>query len=113
MHRSAPRSMRIALAAVAATATALVTGVLAALPAEAASTTYQAESAALSGGTAVATDHTGYTGSGFVGGYTDGNKGNANTTFTVSNSGAASRTLTLRYANGTTQTKTLSLYVNG
>ncbi|MDI1464571.1 carbohydrate-binding protein [Catellatospora sp. KI3] len=114
MHRSAPRNtLRIALATAAAAATALVTGVLAALPAEAASTTYQAESAALAGGTAVATDHTGYTGSGFVGGYTDGNKGNANTTFTVGNSGAASRTLTLRYANGTTQTKTLSLYVNG
>jgi hypothetical protein len=84
-----------------------------AFDASAATATYQAESAALSGGAAVATDHSGYTGSGFVGGYTDGNKGNAATTFTVSNSGAASRQLTLRYANGTSATMTLSLYVNG
>ena len=32
----------------------------------------------------VQTDHTGYTGSGFVGGCTDGNKGNAQATFSVS-----------------------------
>ncbi|WP_432841281.1 CBM35 domain-containing protein [Dactylosporangium sp. CA-092794] len=87
-------------------------GVLGAMPsATAATTVYQAESAALSGGAAVATDHSGYTGTGFVAGYTDGNKGNAATTFTVP--GTGSRQLTLRYANGTTATMTLSLYVNG
>jgi hypothetical protein len=84
-----------------------------ALPASAAGTTYEAESASLTGGAAVATDHTGYTGSGFVGGYIDGNKGNANTTFTVTASTAGSDTLALRYANGNGASKTLSLYVNG
>ncbi|BCJ78092.1 hypothetical protein CS0771_76360 [Catellatospora sp. IY07-71] len=113
-HRTAPRiPARTLLAAVAATAVTLTAGLLTALPAAAATTTYQAESAALAGGAVVATDHTGYTGSGFVGGFTDANKGNARTTFTVNVVGTASRTLSLRYANGTTQTKTLSLYVNG
>ncbi|GAA2382452.1 hypothetical protein Cme02nite_53640 [Catellatospora methionotrophica] len=113
-HRTAPRiPARTLLAALAAAVLTLGAGLLTALPASAATTTYQAESAARSGGTVVATDHTGYTGSGFVGGYTDGNRGNANLTFTVNVSGTANRTLTLRYANGTTATKTLSLYVNG
>jgi Pectate lyase superfamily protein/Carbohydrate binding module (family 35)/Carbohydrate binding module (family 6) len=83
------------------------------LPASAAGTTYEAESAALSGGAVVQTDHTGYTGTGFVGGYTDANKGLAKTTFTVSASSAGNVTTAVRYANGTSATMTLSLYVNG
>ncbi|TCM99319.1 carbohydrate binding protein with CBM6 domain [Paenibacillus sp. BK033] len=79
----------------------------------AASATYEAESAARAGGVVIATDHTGYTGSGFVGGYTDANKGNAATTFTVNASAAGSYTTTARYSNGTGSAKTLSLYVNG
>ncbi|MBK1811751.1 discoidin domain-containing protein [Clostridium sp. YIM B02505] len=79
----------------------------------AASQIYEAESATLSGGTTKATDHTGYTGSGFVGGYTDTNKGVASTQFTVNASSAGSYTLALKYANGTGSTKTLSLYLNG
>ncbi len=75
--------------------------------------TFQAESAALSGGAVTAADHTGYTGSGFVGGYTDGNKGNAQTSFTVSAAAAGNYTLKLRYANGTGSAKTLTLYVDG
>jgi hypothetical protein len=86
---------------------------LIALPASAAGTTYEAESAALAGGAVVQTDHTGYTGSGFVGGYTDTNKGNADTTFTVSATAAGSDTVAVRYANGSTITQTLSIYVNG
>ena len=58
------------------------------------------------------TDHTGYTGTGFVGGYTDGNKGNAATQFTVNASSAGSYNVTLRYANGNGSAKTISLYVN-
>ena len=73
--------------------------------------TFQAESAALSGGAATATDHSGYTGSGFVGGYVDGNKGNAQTSFTVNAATAGNYTLKLRYANGTGSAKTLTLYV--
>lgn len=85
-----------------------------ALPAaHAATRTYQAESAALSGGAAVSTEHAGYTGSGFVAGYTDGNKGRAATTFTVTAATAGPATVGLRYANGTTATMSLSVYVNG
>ncbi|WP_433089370.1 carbohydrate-binding protein [Dactylosporangium sp. CA-052675] len=99
------------IVAAAATAAAIAGAAIAlvARPADAATATYQAESAALSGGAAVATDHGGYTGSGFVGGYTDGNKGSAATTFSVQ----AGNQLALRYANGTGSAKTLSLYVNG
>ncbi|GGA33901.1 right-handed parallel beta-helix repeat-containing protein [Paenibacillus physcomitrellae] len=79
----------------------------------AASAVYEAELAVLSGGAAQAGDHTGYTGSGFVGGYTDGNKGSASTTFSVSVSQAGDYTAELRYANGTGSAKTLSLYLNG
>lgn len=75
--------------------------------------TYEAELAALSGGAIVSTEHSGYTGTGFVGGYTDGNKGNAATTFSVNAANAGDATLTLRYANGTGVTMTLSLYLNG
>ena len=74
---------------------------------------YEAESATLSGGAVVATDHTGYSGSGFVGGYIDGNKGLASTTFTITASTAGLQSLALRYANGTGATMTLSLYVDG
>ncbi|WP_329586082.1 carbohydrate-binding protein [Kitasatospora sp. NBC_01250] len=81
--------------------------------ASASSTVYEAENAALSGGAVVASDHSGYTGTGFVAGYTDGNKGTADTVFTVNAAGTGAYTASLRYANGTTATMTLSLYVNG
>jgi len=109
-HRSAPPLRALLAAAVAAVLSAA--GLLAATSASAGSTTYQAESAALSGGATVATDHSGYTGSSFVGGYTDANKGNAATTFTVNAATAGGYQLSLRYANGTTAAMTLSLYVN-
>ncbi|MFE2018520.1 CBM35 domain-containing protein [Streptomyces sp. NPDC059499] len=80
---------------------------------QAAPTTLEAESARLSGGAAVSTEHGGYTGSGFVGGFTDTNKGSASVSFDVTAEAAGGGTLTLRYANGTTATMTLSLYVNG
>ena len=108
-----PRTAFVAVAAIAALVLGLLT-VLAARPALAATaTTYEAESAALSGGAVVASDHTGYTGSGFVAGYTDTDKGTADTTFTVSATAAGSYTSTLRYSNGTAATMTLSIYVNG
>lgn len=106
---------RLARALAALTAGALVATLLGAVvsPASAAPTRYEAEAAALSGGAVVSTEHAGYTGNGFVGGYTDGNKGTAATTFAVSASTAGSHALTLRYANGTTAPKTLSLVVDG
>ena len=78
----------------------------------AAAATYEAEATSLSGGCVTQTDHTGYTGSGFVGGYTDSNKGNASTQFTVNAAASGSYNVTLRYANGTGSSKTLSIYVN-
>jgi hypothetical protein len=74
---------------------------------------YEAETAALTGGAVVATDHAGFTGTGFVGGYTDGDKGSAATTFSVSSSIAGSAPVALRYANGTGVNQTLSVYLNG
>ncbi len=110
--RPRTRPLPTALLALAALLLAL-TGWSAPPAAAATPTTYQAESAALSGGAVVGTDHTGYTGTGFVEGYTDTNKGTASTTFTVTAADAGSYTSTLRYANGTAATMTLSVYVNG
>jgi hypothetical protein len=72
---------------------------------------YEAEYATLSGGATVASDHSGYTGSGFVAGYTDSHKATAATTFTVRIAKAGTVPVSLRYANGTTATMTLSVYV--
>ncbi|EFM12340.1 coagulation factor 5/8 type domain protein [Paenibacillus curdlanolyticus YK9] len=72
--------------------------------------TYEAESASLSGGAKVNTDHAGYTGTGFVDGYwTQG----ATTTFTANVSAAGNYDVTLKYANASGGAKTLSVYVNG
>jgi hypothetical protein len=76
-------------------------------------TDYEAETAGLSGGAGVNTDHAGYSGTGFVDGYW--NSG-ATTSFTVSAASAGAHTLGVRYSNGPdpfTGTKTVSLYVNG
>ena len=76
-------------------------------------TSYEAETAGLSGGAGVNTDHTGYSGTGFVDGY--GTQG-ATTSFTVSAASAGQHNLALRYSNGPNPfsgTKTVSLYVNG
>jgi hypothetical protein len=89
---------------------AMVLGIPAA---HAASTTLEAESASLSGGAVVSHDHSGFTGSGFVGGYTDANKGKASTAFTVQSGAAGAASVAIRYANGTTSAMTLSLVVNG
>ncbi|MDQ3786584.1 MAG: DUF1080 domain-containing protein [Actinomycetota bacterium] len=76
-------------------------------------TDYEAETAGLSGGASVNTDHTGYSGTGFVDGYWNAG---ATTSFTVSAASAGTHTLALRYSNGPNPfagTKTVSLYVNG
>ncbi|MEU4928636.1 CBM35 domain-containing protein [Streptomyces yokosukanensis] len=108
-----PRSAPTAVVALLAMLVALVSGTALRASASTAGTVYEAESAALSGGAAVAADHTGFTGSGFVGGYTDANKGTATTTFSVTAANAGGYVSTLRYANGTTAPQTLSVYVNG
>jgi Carbohydrate binding module (family 35)/Right handed beta helix region len=108
-----PRALPAALLTVAALLLALIGWPAPPATAASGATTYEAESAALSGGAVVAADHTGYSGNGFVAGYTDADKGTAATTFTVTAASAGSTPVALRYANGTTATKTLSVYVNG
>ncbi|AWV33149.1 discoidin domain-containing protein [Paenibacillus odorifer] len=71
---------------------------------------YEAENAALSGGAKVNTDHTGYTGTGFVDGYL--NQGAA-TAFSVNVASAGNYDATLRFSNASGSTKTISVYVNG
>lgn len=79
------------------------------LTAPAASTTYQAEDATISQGT-VATNHTGFTGTGFVD-YTNVSGGYVQ--FSVTAAAAGNATLELRYANGTTVNRPLDIAVNG
>ncbi|GAB1509065.1 family 16 glycoside hydrolase [Actinophytocola sp. KF-1] len=76
---------------------------------------YEAESAQLAGGTGWNTNHTGYSGAGFV----DRNWApGAGTTFAVRTDRAGRHDLTLRYANGqnadpSPTPRSMSLYVNG
>ncbi|MGA5299784.1 family 16 glycoside hydrolase [Nucisporomicrobium flavum] len=73
----------------------------------------EAENSGLSGGAGVATDHSGYTGSGFVAGF--GAVGAA-ATFSVNVPAAGSYPVSLRFSNGPNPSagaKTVSLYVNG
>ena len=92
--------------AVVATAAATVAIVV---PASAAASLYEAESATLSQAT-VASDHTGFTGTGFVdytnvaGGYVE---------FTVTAAQAQNASLVFRYANGTTVNRPMTVTVNG
>ncbi|MGW4911657.1 PQQ-dependent sugar dehydrogenase [Streptomyces sp. NPDC004270] len=74
-----------------------------------AATDYQAESATISQGT-VATNHTGYTGTGFVD-YT--NIKGSYVEFTVSATVAGTSALTLRFANGTAVDRPMDISVNG
>src|SRR5262245_53404519 len=70
---------------------------------------YQAEDATLSQGT-VATNHTGYTGTGFVD-YT--NVSGSSVEFTVIPAAAGGGSLAFRYANGTTADRPMDISVNG
>lgn len=72
---------------------------------------YEAEFAALSGGSAVNTDHRDYSGTGFVDGYY--NSGTAETTFTVKVAASGSYKLTVRYCSGFGDCTTVGLVVNG
>jgi hypothetical protein len=77
-------------------------------------TLYEAEEAALTGKAGINTDHTGYSGSGFVDRYAT--EGKAATTFDVTVPKPGTYDVNLRYSNGPNPfegTKSLSLYVNG
>ena len=80
--------------------------------APAGTTRYEAEAATLAGGANVQTEHPGFSGEGYVGGYQ--NQG-ASTTFKVNALADAPAEVTLGYANGPNPfagTKEVSLYVN-
>jgi predicted secreted protein len=92
--------------AVAALAAALVP---LALPANAAATRYEAENATISQGT-VASNHTGFSGTGFVD-YT--NITGSYVQWSVNAASAGTASITLRYANGTTVDRPMDIAVNG
>lgn len=108
LHPAPPRASRLLAAAVLTLLPALP--LIAAAPsADAAATRYEAENATLSQA-AVAANHTGYSGTGFVdytnvtGGYVE---------WTVDSATAGATPLALRYANGTTVNRPLDISVNG
>jgi unsaturated rhamnogalacturonyl hydrolase len=99
-------------------ARALVAGAVAAasaatlavvVPAHAAATLYEAESATVARGT-IDADHAGFTGSGFV---NYDNVSGSYVEFTVTAAAAQNATLTFRYANGTSANRPLTVTVNG
>ncbi|MEE1770863.1 glycosyl hydrolase family 8 [Streptomyces sp. JV185] len=99
---------RVTLAGAALAAAGLLMPLLGTPSAAAADTRYEAEGAKLSQA-AVATNHTGYSGTGFVD-YT--NVAGSFVEFTV-NATAAGNSLAVRYANGTTTDRPLDISVNG
>ena len=80
-------------------------------PAMAATTQLEAENATRSGGANIATNHPGYTGTGFVDGYF--NSTTALTVFTVAATSAGSATITTRYSAGNGTSTNTGFYVNG
>jgi unsaturated rhamnogalacturonyl hydrolase len=104
-----PRKLGRAVLAVGVLLAAGVSVAVLAPAASAASIRYEAESATISNG-AVASNHTGYTGTGFVdfvnqvGSYVE---------FSVPATAAQNVTLSFRYANGTSTDRPMSLAVNG
>jgi hypothetical protein len=71
----------------------------------------EAEAAALSGTAAVATDHTGYTGTGFVAGFY--NSTTAQVLFTVTAPSAGQYSVQLKYSAGNGASSNTGLFVNG
>jgi unsaturated rhamnogalacturonyl hydrolase len=99
------RSLLVGGVAVAVGATAVAVPLLA----SAATNLYEAESATISQAT-VATNHAGFTGTGFV---DYDNVSGSYVEFTVPASAAGSVTLTWRYANGSTTDRPVAVTVNG
>ena len=73
--------------------------------------TFEAEAAALSGTAVVATDHTGYTGTGFVAGFI--NSTTAQVLFTITAPSAGQYSVQLRYSAGNGASSNTGLYING
>ncbi len=108
MHRRIRKRTAAVVAAVVAAALIAV-GSLLATAASAAATRYEAENATIFHGTA-ASDHTGYSGSGFVD-YV--NEVGSFVEWTVNAPAAGTATLSFRYANGTTTDRPMDITVNG
>ena len=98
---------RVAVAMVAAAG--LLTPLLPAVSAHAAVLRYEAEAATISNGT-VASNHTGFSGTGFVD-YT--NVTGSFVEWTVNMAAAGDASVSLRYANGTTTNRPMDISVNG
>ncbi|MFJ3582098.1 carbohydrate-binding protein [Streptomyces sp. NPDC090127] len=115
IHRTPPRLRNSAASAalLLALTGAASYGLATPTPAHAATAVLQSETSVLAGGAKVESEHAGYTGTGYVGGYTDANKGTASTSHTVSSAHAGTGSAKIRYANGTGSAKTLTLSVNG
>ncbi|WP_433251835.1 PQQ-dependent sugar dehydrogenase [Streptosporangium sp. CA-135522] len=103
--RSPIRARRLAGTLVAG----LLLGLAVAPPAAAAPTRYEAESATVSQG-AVESNHSGFSGTGFVNG---DNVAGSYVEFTVTAAGAGTATIAIRYANGTTDARPSDVAVNG
>lgn len=73
-------------------------------------TTYEAENAFVNGGTSIGASYSGYSGAGYVTGYT---AVGARTIFAVNASQDGANAVTIRYANGSGSTETLDAWVNG
>ncbi|MFF4347135.1 discoidin domain-containing protein [Streptomyces sp. NPDC001530] len=71
---------------------------------------YEAENATYSAGSTVDSDHTGYSGTGFV---NTANEVGAYVSFGVSATGSGTADLTLRYSNGTTSDRPMDISVDG
>ncbi|WP_214316736.1 YbhB/YbcL family Raf kinase inhibitor-like protein [Nonomuraea sediminis] len=91
-------------------AVGLMLGLVGALPAQAAAPPrYEAENATISQGV-VESNHTGFSGTGFVNG---DNVAGSYTEFTVNAAAAGTATISIRYANGTTANRPSDVSVNG
>ncbi|WP_431901799.1 YbhB/YbcL family Raf kinase inhibitor-like protein [Nonomuraea sp. bgisy101] len=88
---------------------ALLASTVAAAPAQAAPTRYEAENATISQGV-VESNHAGYSGAGFVNG---DNAAGSYVEFTVNAATAGQATIGIRYANGTTVNRPSDVSVNG
>jgi hypothetical protein len=96
--------------------TSLVVGVLAAIQGLSATAetlaSYEAENAGYYGGARVENNHDGFSGTGFLGGFTDSERGSAAVDFIVDAPKEGDYVANIRYANGTGSTKTLAMYLD-
>jgi unsaturated rhamnogalacturonyl hydrolase len=108
-HRMTRRRLIVRSLIAGGVAAAAVATVAIVVPASAAATLYEAESATIAQGT-VDSDHAGFTGSGFVN-YT--NISGSYVEFSIPADQASNASLIFRYANGTTTNRPMNIVVNG